>query len=264
MGIARLFLKKLYFFWYNFFLLFCTGSPLYFCEFLLIYNVAQYNIAHYFLWQVKPFPLDALTCRWSLLRQNPYLCPDIPLLTGLITAKSLSVPRCTKVEGIIDLILSHIPASAKADGYIRPDFVSHTRVCEGRWVYSTWFYLTYPRPWKSVGIIDLILSHIPAFASSAGYRWLVSDFYTFANKFCWVQIACFWIPYPRQQVLLGTDSLFLNSIPSSTQIHKNTDRQISSLSISIFVCQYLLRKWSITVCSPSHPRTPAAFLRKEP
>jgi len=75
--------------------------------------------------------------RRGLLRQNSYLRPDIPLLTGLITAKSLSVPRCTKVEGIIDLILSHIPASAKADGYIRPDFVSHTRVCEGRWVYST-------------------------------------------------------------------------------------------------------------------------------
>ena len=75
--------------------------------------------------------------RRGLLRQNSFLRPDIPLLTGLITAKSLSVPRCTKVEGIIDLILSHIPASAKADGYIRPDFVSHTRVCEGRWVYST-------------------------------------------------------------------------------------------------------------------------------
>ena len=84
------------------------------------------------------------------------------------------------------------------------------------------------------------------------------------RKFCWVQIACFWLLYPRQQVLLGTDSLFLNSIPSSTQIHKNTDRQISSLSISIFVCQYLLHQRSVTAGLPSHPRTPAAFLRKEP
>ena len=75
--------------------------------------------------------------RRGLLQQNPYLCPDIPVSTGLITAKSLSVPRCTKVEGIIDLILSHIPASAKAGGYIRPDFISHTRVHEDRWVYST-------------------------------------------------------------------------------------------------------------------------------
>ena len=34
----------------------------------------------------------------------PYLCPDIPVSTGLITVKSLSVPRCTNVEGIIDLV----------------------------------------------------------------------------------------------------------------------------------------------------------------
>ena len=55
--------------------------------------------------------------RRGLLRQNPYLRPDIPVSTGLITAKSLSVPRCTKVEGIIDLILSHIPAFASSAGY---------------------------------------------------------------------------------------------------------------------------------------------------
>ena len=42
--------------------------------------------------------------RRGLLRQNPYLCPDILPATGLITVKSLSVPRCTKVEGIIDLV----------------------------------------------------------------------------------------------------------------------------------------------------------------
>ena len=168
-GIARLFLKKLYFFRYNSFLLFCTGSPLYFCEFLLKYNIAQYNIAQYFLWQMKTFPLGCSQLpsglfwqnlflrpaglispglilakslaapRWSdipgaysdkisfcapmsqyrrgLLRQNPYLRPDLPVSTGLITAKSLSVPRCTKVEGIIDLILSHIPAFASSAGY---------------------------------------------------------------------------------------------------------------------------------------------------
>ena len=68
--------------------------------------------------------------RRGLLRQNSFLRPDIPLLTGLITAKSLSAPRCTNVEGIIDLVQSHIPASLKVGGYIRPDFVSHTRVCE--------------------------------------------------------------------------------------------------------------------------------------
>ena len=55
--------------------------------------------------------------RRGLFQQNPYLRPDVPVSTGLITAKSLSVPRCTKVEGIIDLILSHIPASASSAGY---------------------------------------------------------------------------------------------------------------------------------------------------
>lgn len=68
---------------------------------------------------------------------------------------------------------------------------------------------------------------------------------------------------PLVRFLQGTDSLNPTSIPSSAQIHKNTDRQISSLSISIFVCQYLFHQRSVTVCSPSHPRTPAAFLLKE-
>ena len=61
----------------------------------------------------KAIPLDALRCCRGVFWQNPFLRPDIPVSTGLITAKSLSVPRCTKVEGIIDLILSHIPASVK-------------------------------------------------------------------------------------------------------------------------------------------------------
>ena len=38
-------------------------------------------------------------CRWGLLRQNPYLRPDIPLLTGLITAKFLSAPRYSSIDG---------------------------------------------------------------------------------------------------------------------------------------------------------------------
>ena len=115
-------------------MLFCTGSPLYFCEFLLIYNIAQYNIAQYFLWQMKPFPLgcshvsmELITAkslsaprysaidgayygkiliyapisryRRGLLRQNPYLRPDIPVSMGLITAKSLSVPRYPAIDG---------------------------------------------------------------------------------------------------------------------------------------------------------------------
>ena len=37
--------------------------------------------------------------RRGLLRHNPYLCPDIPVSPGLITAKSLSMPRCPASDG---------------------------------------------------------------------------------------------------------------------------------------------------------------------
>ena len=168
MGIARLFLKKLYFFWYNFFLLFCTGSPLYFCEFLLIYNIAQYNIAHYFLWQVKPSPgcshvsMGLITAKFlsaprypasdgayygkiliyapisryrrGLLQQNPYLRPDILVSTGLITAKSLYAPRYPGIDGAYYGKILICAPMYKRGGYNRPGLVSHTRVCESRWV----------------------------------------------------------------------------------------------------------------------------------
>ena len=162
----------MYFFRYNFFLLFCTGSPLYFCEFLLIYNIAQYNIAQYFLWQMKPFPLGCshvsmelitakslsaprypgidgayygkiLICapisryRRGLLRQNSYLRPDIPVSTGLITAKSLSAPRYPGIDGAYYGKILICAPMYKGGGYNRPGLVSHTRVCESRWVYST-------------------------------------------------------------------------------------------------------------------------------
>ena len=37
--------------------------------------------------------------RRGLLRQNPYLRPDIPVSTGLITAKFLSAPRWSEIPG---------------------------------------------------------------------------------------------------------------------------------------------------------------------
>ena len=37
--------------------------------------------------------------RRGLLRQNSFLRPDIPVSTGLITAKSLSAPRCPANDG---------------------------------------------------------------------------------------------------------------------------------------------------------------------
>ena len=42
----------------------------------------------------KAIPLDALRCCRGVFWQNPFLRPDVPVSTGLITAKSLSVPRC--------------------------------------------------------------------------------------------------------------------------------------------------------------------------
>ena len=55
--------------------------------------------------------------RRGLLRQNSYLRPDIPVSTGLITAKFLI---CAPMY--------------KGGGYNRPGLVSHTRVRESRWV----------------------------------------------------------------------------------------------------------------------------------
>ena len=85
----------------------------------------------------------------------PYLRPNIPVSTGLITAKSLSVPRYPGIDrayyGKIPYLCPDIPVSTgvitakflicapmyKGGGYNRPGLVSHTRVRESRWVYST-------------------------------------------------------------------------------------------------------------------------------
>ena len=75
--------------------------------------------------------------RRGLLRQNSYLRPDIPVSTGLITAKSLSTPRYPGIDGAYYGKILICAPMYKGGGYNRPDFISHTRVCEGRWVYST-------------------------------------------------------------------------------------------------------------------------------
>ena len=125
--------------------------------------------------------------RRGLLRQNPYLRPDIPVSTGLITAKSLSTPRCPGIDGAYyGKILIYAPMSRYRRGllrqnpylrpdvpvrrgllrqnpYLRPDILPATGLITAK-------FLSAPRCTKVEGIIDLILSHIPAFASSAGYR----------------------------------------------------------------------------------------------
>ena len=72
--------------------------------------------------------------RRGLLRQNPYLRPDIPVSTGLITAKSLSVPRYSASDGAYYGKILICAPMYKGGGYNRPGLVSHTRVCESRWV----------------------------------------------------------------------------------------------------------------------------------
>ena len=47
----------------------------------------------------KAIPLDALRCCRGVFWQNPFLRPDVPVSTGLITAKSLSTPRYPDIDG---------------------------------------------------------------------------------------------------------------------------------------------------------------------
>ena len=81
-----------------------------------------------------PFCAPMSCQRRGLLRQNPYLCPDIPVSTGLITAKSLSVPRYSASDGAYYGKILICAPMYKGGGYNRPGLVSHTRVCESRWV----------------------------------------------------------------------------------------------------------------------------------
>ena len=171
MGIARLFFKKLYFFQNNLFLLFCIGLPLYFCEFLLkyiIYNIAQYNIAHYFL----------------INETVPWMLSD----AGLILTKSLAKPRCTKAKGYIDLVLSSIPSLAKTSGYNQPGFASHTLVREGQRVYRPGFAsYTLVRVGQRVYRLGFV-SHTLVRVDQRVYR-LGFVSHTLARKFFRVQIA---------------------------------------------------------------------------
>ena len=64
-----------------------------------LYNIAQYNIAQYFLWQMKPFPLGCSQLPSGLSWQNLLLRPAGPISSGLILAKSLAAPRCSDIAG---------------------------------------------------------------------------------------------------------------------------------------------------------------------
>ena len=72
--------------------------------------------------------------RRGLLRQNPYLRPDVLPTTGLITAKFLSAPRYPGIDGAYYGKILICAPMYKRGGYNRPGLVSHTRVCESQWV----------------------------------------------------------------------------------------------------------------------------------
>ena len=152
------------------------------------------------------------------------------MLPGLILAKSLAKPRRFEIPG----------------AYSGKIFCCAPLVRDPRGLFRQNFLLSPAGP-RSPGLIPTKFLAKPRWSEIPG---------AYSGKiFCCA---------PLVRFLQGTDSLNPTSTPSSAQIHKNTDRQISSLSISIFVCQYLFHQRSVTAGSPSHPRTPAAFLPKEP
>ena len=104
-------------------------------------------------------------------------CSQMP--PGLILAKSLAKPRCTKAKGYIDLVLSSIPSSAKASGYNQPGFASHTLVRVDQRVYRlgfvshtlarkffrvqiAWIRSQYPRPHKYIKILTVRYLRCPS------------------------------------------------------------------------------------------------------
>ena len=76
----------------------------------------------------KAIPLDALRCCRGVFWQNPFLRPDVPVSTGLITAKSLSTPRYPGIdEAYYGKILIYAPISRyrrgllRQNSFLRPD-----------------------------------------------------------------------------------------------------------------------------------------------
>ena len=82
-------------------ILFCCFAQVRHCIFVsfFLYIILPSIILPIIFYDTRNRPPDALTCRRGLLRQNPYLRPDIPLSAGLITAKFLSAPRYPAIDG---------------------------------------------------------------------------------------------------------------------------------------------------------------------
>ena len=129
--------------------------------------------------------------RRGLLRQNPYLCPDIPVSTGLITAKSLSVPRWHDNAGAYSSkILIYATISRYRRGllrqnlFLRPDVPVSTGLITAK-------SLSTPRYPASDGAYYGKIPFCAPMYKGGGYNRPDFVSYTRFRKFCWVQIACF-------------------------------------------------------------------------
>ena len=139
----------------------------------------------------KAIPLDALRCCRGVFWQNSFLRPDIPVSTGLITAKSLSTPRCPGIDGAYyGKILIYAPISRYRRGLLRqnsflcPDVPVSTGLIPAK-------FLSAPRyPASDGAYYGKILICAPMY-KGGGYNRPDFVSYTRFRKFCWVQIACF-------------------------------------------------------------------------
>ena len=137
---------------------FCCFAQVRHCIFVsfFLYIILPSIILPIIFYDTRNRPPDALTCRRGLLRQNPYLRPDILPATGLITAKSLSTPRYPGIAGAYySKILIYAPISwyrrglLRQNPYMRPDIPVSTGLITAK-------SLSAPRCTNVEGIIDLV------------------------------------------------------------------------------------------------------------
>ena len=155
---------------------FCCFAQVRHCIFVsfFLYIILPSIISPIIFYDTRNRPPDALTYRRGLLRQNPYLRPDIPLSAGLILIKSLSAPRYSDIAGAyygkIPYLCPDIPVSTglitakflicapisryrrgllRQNPYLCPDIPVSTGLITAK-------SLSVPRCTKVEGIIDLV------------------------------------------------------------------------------------------------------------
>ena len=154
-------------------------------------SLNSYNTAQYFFMTRKAIPLDALRCCRGVFWQNPYLCPAVLILPGLILAKSLAAPRYPGIDGAYyGKILIYTPMARQRRGlfqqnpYLRPDGTTTPGLIPAK-------SLSAPRcPSIDGAYYGKILICAPMY-KGGGYNRPDFVSHTRIRKFCWVQIACF-------------------------------------------------------------------------